>query len=300
MSHRDKVFGDAPSDYCAPPAANVGGRVYDRAESEPDGDSFFWVEAAADDDTLTVDQVDQIVEAIDQYHSQQGYGDEDSHGVGTWISLDPPRPLANTPQRAPHYAYLRRGLISRMSKLLEWTGDDNHGASARGDHLRLYYIAVSGEDWMAVLTADNKREGNAIARGWARTPNEAKQIAEEWEQAFQRYESVGKFAGGKGGSDVPPPKGGMSELLEWNEASGEGDNAELRASARGGGRLYRLLTQFDGMWKVSFSADDPNGGQIARGWARTENEAKQVAEEWEQAFLKYEQGGPIFRRQGRG
>lgn len=47
-------------------------QIYDRAESEPDDDSFYWVEAAVDDDVLTCDQVEQIVGAIHQYHSQQG------------------------------------------------------------------------------------------------------------------------------------------------------------------------------------------------------------------------------------
>jgi hypothetical protein len=35
-------------------------------------------------------------------------------------------------------------------------------------------------------TDDDKRVN--VAQGWARTPNEAKQIAEEWEQVFRRYE----------------------------------------------------------------------------------------------------------------
>lgn len=61
-----------PTDEDRAAEGNDWGKVYQRAEDTPDDDSFFWVEAAADDDTLTCDQVDEIVDAIDHYHSQRG------------------------------------------------------------------------------------------------------------------------------------------------------------------------------------------------------------------------------------
>lgn len=53
-------------------SATSWAETYDRGEQEPDDDSFFWVEAAVDDGTLSPDQVDEIIDAIDQYHTQQG------------------------------------------------------------------------------------------------------------------------------------------------------------------------------------------------------------------------------------
>lgn len=48
------------------------GNIYERSEQEPDDNSFFWVEAAVDDGTLDTGQVEQILDAVHAYHSQQG------------------------------------------------------------------------------------------------------------------------------------------------------------------------------------------------------------------------------------
>jgi hypothetical protein len=77
-----------------------------------------------------------------------------------------------------------------VRKTLEWfDGDPAYGqerAFGHGD-VRLYRLFIQAHGrWMVTLAS--KHETAALARGWALSPDEAKQIAQEWEDGFGRYE----------------------------------------------------------------------------------------------------------------
>lgn len=87
-----------------------------------------------------------------------------------------------------------------MSKRLKWIRKDPTNPSsdvvAAGDKMRLYRITMKehdGSEWLAWLAlgdlSGDEPPTAAVARGWARTLDEAKQIAEEWEESLRKHES---------------------------------------------------------------------------------------------------------------
>lgn len=59
---------------------------------------------------------------------------------------------------------------------------------AEGNHCRIYRIFEAGK-WFATLSLSGTA---AVARGWAPTSEEAKRIAEQWEQLFRKREAPEK------------------------------------------------------------------------------------------------------------
>lgn len=86
-----------------------------------------------------------------------------------------------------------------MSKRLKWTERVGETTPANlvafGDHCRLYTIGMNrpdGSRWLASLALGDATTGlpetAVVCSGWARTLDEAKQIAEGWEQVLRKHE----------------------------------------------------------------------------------------------------------------
>jgi hypothetical protein len=73
----------------------------------------------------------------------------------------------------------------------------------------------------------------------------------------------------------------MSNHLEWIDS-----DFDYKASATVDGRVYRLFRNGDGRWFVTLSHG--GNGNMIRGWARTPDEAKRIAEKWERVLTQYE------------
>lgn len=82
----------------------------------------------------------------------------------------------------------------------------------------------------------------------------------------------------------------MSKSLEWYKDASD-DAPESQAYGHGDIRLYRLGVQAHGRWTVTLSYEGA-GGALARGWALSPDEAKQIAQEWEDGFGRYEYPPP--------
>jgi hypothetical protein len=77
----------------------------------------------------------------------------------------------------------------------------------------------------------------------------------------------------------------MRKRLEWAET--EYGAWEATTSTPSGTRVYTLNPPYDvNAWMVVLSPDREPRITVVRGWARTLDEAKQVADEWERAFCR--------------
>jgi hypothetical protein len=81
-----------------------------------------------------------------------------------------------------------------MRELLKWTQKEKSGvwkAVSTGPTTRTYHVYPedAGEPGLRVaLYSQTEPHFTTVVRGWARTFDEGKQVAEEWEQAFHKYE----------------------------------------------------------------------------------------------------------------
>lgn len=75
----------------------------------------------------------------------------------------------------------------------------------------------------------------------------------------------------------------MSKSLRWYK---DGDDLPPKAYGHGGTRLYQVHVQAHGRWMATLSYDGATG-VLARGWALSPDEAKRIAQEWEDGFERY-------------
>jgi len=76
----------------------------------------------------------------------------------------------------------------RMSAGLEWTQATDGGLEKAQGFQRTYRLFKAGDKYFVTLTAGGSA---AVSRGWARTPDEVKRIAEKWESVLYQYQMPG-------------------------------------------------------------------------------------------------------------
>lgn len=76
--------------------------------------------------------------------------------------------------------------------------------------------------------------------------------------------------------------------LDWNVGPYDDSDPGVEGWASPNSRIYRLYLNGDGKWKVTVAV--LGGENLARGWARTPDAARRIAQEWEDMFVRHEYG----------
>jgi hypothetical protein len=155
---------------------------------------------------------------------------------------------------------------SNPSWQLKWTetepGEDCRW-KAEGDNKRFYRIWMVGEKWLAGLVVNGSP---VISRGWARTLDQAKRIAEEWEQSLRKYEMPQVehlWVPGRPDFSVGfawiRPDGGPTELLPLKDNNPYETARDAARNATGLGKI--MWTAWGGRGKTR-NTEDAEVGRI--------------------------------------